>query len=645
MTPSTVAPFGSWKSPITSDRIVSEAIKLGQLTLSHDQIFWIESRPTEGGRSAITRLQKNGAPEILTPQPFNVRTRVHEYGGAPYLVANDVLYFSNFSDQRLYRQESGKSPVPLTPRDSFFYADGEYDQQSNRLIYVREDHTASDNDPVNTIVSVSLDSPVETPGTILVSGNDFYAAPRLSPDGRQLAWLTWNHPNMPWDGSELWVADIQRDGTLVNAHCLAGGPEESIVQPEWSPDGMLHFVSDRTGWWNLYRMNGQHLQALHPMEAEFGLPQWVFGQRLYDFESATTIICSYTQNGMWYLARLDTTNGQLSTFDLPFTDFGNILVHESDVLCTASSPSRPHSIIQFDLSTHQVTPLRQSIDFRLDERYVSIPTAIEYPAKDGTSAHAFYYPPHNADFQAPEGERPPLMVKSHGGPTGEASTAFNLMIQYWTSRGFAVLDVNYGGSTGYGRTYRNRLIGQWGIVDVDDCVSAVEHLIAQGTVDSKRVTITGSSAGGYTTLCALTFRESFTAGSSYYGVSDLGALVRDTHKFESRYLDRLIGPYPERKDLYDQRSPINFTDRLSCPLILFQGLEDKVVPPNQAEAMFSAVKDKGLPVAYIAFEGEQHGFRRAEHIKQVLDNELYFYSKIFGFVPADQVPPITIENL
>jgi len=644
--PPCIAPYGSWKSPLTSDRIVSESIKLGQISLNGNQIYWIESRPTEGGRSAIVRLHDDGSREILTPQPFNARTRVHEYGGAPYLIANGVLYFSNFADQRLYRQIPGQVPEPLTPKASLFYADGFYDHTHNRLICIREDQTDAHHEPINTIVSIPLDQAGNPhPGSILVSGNDFYASPRLSPNGCQLAWLTWNHPNMPWDGTELWVADVQQGGTLLHAHCVAGGPDESIFQPEWSPEGILHFVSDRTGWWNLYQWQDKRVRPLCPMDAEFGLPQWAFGQRLYDFESSSSLICAYTRKGLWHLARLNTTNGHLDTFDLPYTDFGNVLVRGGNVLCTASSPSHPHSIIQLDLVTHHVNILRQAIDFTLEEKYVSAPTAIEYPAKDGHTAHAFYYPPQNTDFQAPEGEHPPLMVKSHGGPTGAVSTAFNLMIQYWTSRGFAVLDVNYGGSTGYGRTYRERLNNQWGIVDVDDCVSAVQYVINQGKADASRVAITGGSAGGFTTLCALTFRDCFTAGSSYYGVSDLEALVRDTHKFESRYLDRLIGPYPERKDLYDQRSPIYSTDRLSCPLILFQGLEDKVVPPNQAEKMFDAVKAKGLPVAYVAFEGEQHGFRRPENIKRVLDNELYFYSKVFGFTPAGGEEPVHIENL
>ncbi|MDT7042243.1 S9 family peptidase [Candidatus Nitronereus thalassa] len=644
--PSRVAPYGSWESPLTSDRIVSESIKLGQMTVDQDQVYWIESRPSEGGRSAIVRQNRDGRQEILTPPPFNVRTRVHEYGGAPYLVSNGIMYFSNFSDQRLFRQLPGQPPTPLTPEASIFYADGIYDQTHNRLIYIQEDHTASDQEPINTISSIPL-HPEDKPhlGTTLVSGNDFYASPRLSPNGRQLAWLTWNHPNMPWDGTELWIADIQSDGTLTQARRIAGGPNESIFQPEWSREGFLYFVSDKSGWWNLYRWQDEQASSLCPMEAEFGLPQWVFGQRLYGFESPSRIICAYTRKGIWYLARLDLSTEHLETFDLPYTDFDQILVRGSQVFCTASSPVHPNSIIRFDLNTQQITTLRQSTDFTIDETFVSIPTAIEYPAQDGSIAHAFYYPPHNANFQAPTSERPPLLVKSHGGPTSAASTSFNLMIQFWTSRGFAVLDVNYGGSTGYGRAYRERLNGQWGIVDVDDCVGAVQYLINQEKVDPSRVTITGGSAGGYTTLCALTFRDCFTAGSSYYGVSDLEALVRDTHKFESRYLDGLIGPFPERKDLYDQRSPIYFTDRLSCPLILFQGLEDRVVPPNQAEKMFEAVKAKGLPVAYIAFEGEQHGFRKSENIKRVLDNELFFYAKIFAFEPADTLAPFAIENL
>ena len=641
-----IAPYGSWKSPLTSDRIVSASIRLGQITLDGDRIFWVESRPKEGGRYTIVQRDADGTQRTLIPAPFNVRTRVHEYGGGAYCVADGLVYFSNFADQRLYRQRPVGTPEPVTANVPMCYTDGVPDLQRRRLLCIREDHTHSDREPHNAIVSIALDNGSDlTCGDILISGHDFYASPRLSPDGQQLAWLAWNHPNMPWDGTELWIADLGEDGSIRTSRCVAGRTDVSIFQPEWSPDGRLHFVSDQSGWWNLYRLDNGRVAALYPMEAEFGTPQWVFNQRLYAFASPDHVICAYTQNGFWSLGRLDTTTHKLERFELPFTTFDDVHVQDSHIVCTASSPAEPTAVIRIDAGSHTVTVLRRSVDFSTDARYLSIPSAITYPTRDGSTGHAFYYPPANADFQAPSPERPPLLVKSHGGPTGASSPTFNLMIQFWTSRGFAVLDVNYGGSTGYGRDYRERLNGQWGIVDVDDCVSAVTALIDRDDVDPARVTITGGSAGGFTTLCALTFRDCFTAGSSYYGVSDLEALVRDTHKFESRYLDRLVGPLPERKDLYDQRSPIHFTDRLSAPLILFQGLEDKVAPPNQAENMFNAVRAKGLPVAYIAFEGEQHGFRRAEHIKQVLDNELYFYSKIFGFIPADPVDAFPIANL
>jgi len=641
-----ISPYGSWKSPITSDLIVSKAIRLGQLTVEEPCLYWVEGRPQEGGRNVLVRLTPDGQRISLTPQPFNVRTRVHEYGGGAYLVDEGILYFSNFSDQRLYRQQADEPPRAITPPLDMAYADGVMDHTHHRIICVREDHTNRNQEPVNTIVGIPLDSSEKQgAGPILVSGHDFYSSPRLSPDGTQLAWLAWDHPNMPWDGTELWVATLQNDGSLEALTCVAGGKTESIFQPEWSPDGVLHFVSDRTGWWNLYKLVGGHCLPLYPMDAEFGEPQWVFGLSSYAFESATNIICSYTQQGIWHIGSLESDSGKLHPLDLPYTEYDDITIANGTLYCLAGSPSEPTSILQIHLTSRKVKTLRRTIDITVDQHYLSQPEAIAFPTTHESTAYAFFYKPSNTDYQAPTGTRPPLLVKSHGGPTGSTSTAFNLMIQYWTSRGFAVLDVNYGGSTGYGRAYRERLNGQWGIVDVEDCVNGVRFVIKRGDVDPQRVTITGGSAGGYTTLCALTFHDIFTGGSSYYGVSDPAALVRDTHKFESRYLDTLIGPYPEKQDVYQARSPIHHTDRLSCPLILFQGLEDKVVPPNQAELMFEAVKVKGLPVAYVAFEGEQHGFRRAENIKKVLDSELYFYSKIFHFVPAAPIEPIPIENL
>ena len=642
----TISPYGSWNSPITSEVIVSESIRLGQIRLDGEHLYWIESRPKEGGRSVIVRHNPNEMASNLVPDPLvNVRTRVHEYGGGAYLIDQGILYFSNFSDQRMYRQIGEGPPQPITSSRPMFYADSVSDQRRHRLISVREDHTVSDQSPVNTIVSLSLEDETHTQtGHVLVQGNDFYSSPRLSPNGEFLAWLTWNHPQMPWDGTELWMAPVLADGTLGPHSHIAGGPSESIFQPEWSPDGLLYFISDRTGWWNLYRLKGESVEALCPKEAEFGEPQWVFGLSTYAFHGSNKIVCTFTQQGRWYLGNLDITSKELIPLELPFTEFDDIHVSDSVVICHASSPSIPSSIVQIHLDSHQVDILRQSINVSLDPKFLSLPEALAFPTQDGQTAHGLYYRPHNEHYHAPSHELPPLIVKSHGGPTGCTSMSLNLMIQYWTSRGFAVLDVNYGGSTGYGRAYRERLNGQWGVVDVNDCLAGVNYLIERGEVDPQRLAITGGSAGGYTTLSALTFRNLFTAGSSYYGVSDLEALVRDTHKFESRYLDRLIGPYPEHQALYRKRSPIHFTQRLSCPLILFQGIEDKVVPPEQAQIMFEAVKQKGLPVAYLAFEGEQHGFRKSETIQRVLEAELFFYSKIFRFQPHDPVDPIRIHN-
>ena len=485
----------------------------------------------------------------------------------------------------------------------------------------------------------------DTGGHVLVSGNDFYSTARISPDGSRLAWLTWNHPNMPWDGTELWVGEFNEDGSVGHTEMVAGGQEESIFQPEWSPDGVLHFTSDRTGWWNLYRWHEGQIEPVYEMEAEFGGPQWQLGSSRYGFEKPGNIICTYVGKGGMHLAALNTESGDLEPLHVPYTSMSGLRVSPGRVVFIGGSPVRQFELAQLHLETGQVEVLRKSSNVQVDEGYLSPAEAIEFPTENGLTAYGYYYPPKNADFVAPEGEKPPLLVLSHGGPTGTTSTVFNPSIQYWTSRGFAVLDVNYGGSTGYGREYRERLNGQWGVVDVDDCANGALYLAERGLADPNRLAIRGGSAGGYTTLCALTFKDVFKAGASHFGIGDLETFVHDTHKFESRYLDRLVGPYPERKDLYKERSAINYTDRLSCPVILFQGLEDKVVPPNQAETMVDALRKKKLPVAYVPFEGEQHGFRKAENIKRALDGELYFYSRVFGFELADPVEPVEIENL
>lgn len=638
-----VMPYGSWKSPITSDLITSETVGLGQIALDGEDVYWVEMRPKEAGRNVVVRLTPDGRKTDITPSSFNARTRVHEYGGGAFVVAEGTVYFSNFADQRLYRQDPGSEPRPITPGGDLRYADCIIDKRRGRIICVREDHTIPDGEAVNSLVSLDLKN--TDGGQILVSGNDFYSSPRLSRDGSHLAWLTWNHPNMPWDGTELWVAELKADGSLGRRDRVAGGADESIFQPEWSPDGVLHFVSDRTGWWNLYRWQEGHVEPIIQMEAEFGVPQWIFGMSTYDFESANHIICAYSRGGIWHLGSLNTENGKLATIDNPYSLISFIRAIPGRILFVGGSPTESISVIRYSLAKRDMEVLHRSSDITIDPGYLSVPQAIEFQTEKGLTAHAFFYPPKNGDCVGLSDKRPPLLVVSHGGPTGATSSALNLIVQFWTSRGIAILDVNYGGSSGYGRAYRRRLDGQWGVVDVDDCVNGALYLISQDEVDPGRVAIRGGSAGGYTTLCAVTFRDMFKAGASYYGISDVEVLTKETHKFESRYLDRLIAPYPERRDLYQERSPINFIDRLSCPMIFFQGLEDKVVPPNQAEMMVNALRSKGLPVAYIRFEGEQHGFRRAENIKRALDAEIYFYSRVFGFELADQVRPVPIENL
>jgi len=635
-------PYGSWRSPISSDLIVRSVVELDQTALDGQEVYWLETRPGEGGRNVVVRRSPDGRTEDVIPQPFNARSRVHEYGGGDFAAHDGIVYFANFADQRLHQQAPGSAPQPLTPEGNRRYADMIVDAPRRRIIAVREDHSEAGREATNTLVDVGLEDGAER---VLASGNDFYSSPRLSPDGGRLAWLAWNHPNMPWDGTELRVGELDEDGSLARSERVAGGPDESVFQPEWSPDGVLYFVSDRSGWWNLYRRRGGRVEPLCEREAEFGLPQWVFGMSTYAFESPSRVVCTYVEGGSFRLAALDVETGELEAIETPYSVITQVRAAAGRVVFLGGSPATPAEVVLLDPATGEHEVLRRSGELEIEVAYLSSPQPIEFPTGDGLTAHAFFYPPENRDHAAPDDELPLLRVVSHGGPTAMTTTKLSLYVQYWTSRGVAVLDVNYGGSTGYGREYRRRLYGKWGIVDVDDCESGARYLAGRGLVDGGRMMISGGSAGGYTTLCALTFRDAFAAGASHFGVSDAEALAKETHKFESRYLDQLIGPYPERADLYRERSPIHFTDRISCPVIFFQGLEDEVVPPDQAETMFEALRKRGLPVAYVAFEGEQHGFRRAENIKRALDGELYFYSRVFGFDPADPIEPVQIENL
>ena len=636
-----IAPYGTWRSPITADSIVGESIRLGPPAVLGRDIYWTEGRPQEQGRNVLVRRRgDDGRIDDITPAPLNVRSRVHEYGGGACTISGDAgIFFVNDADQQIWLQSPDAAPKPLTAVPGMRHADIVVDTPRRRLICVREDHTGA-GEAVNTLVAVSLDDGTEG---VLASGHDFFSTPRISPDGTKLAWLSWDHPAMPWDGTTLWLAEIGRDGSLEATRAVAGGVAESIFQPSWSPRGELHFVSDRTGWWNLYRLRVGEVQALHAMEAEFGQPQWAFAMSTYGFDARGRIVCTVARDGRQSLAVLDSERGGFEVLSTPFCAIQELHVGDDFAVFLGATETSPEAVIRFDLARGQHEVLRSTTRTSVDPAYVSSAEAITFPTEGGLTAHAFYYPPANADCRAPEGEQPPLMVVSHGGPTGSTSPAFKLMFQYWTSRGFAIVDVNYGGSSGYGRAYRERLAGQWGVVDVDDAVNAARCLIERGEVDAERVLIRGASAGGYTTLSALTFRRFFKAGASHYGIGDLEALVRDTHKFESRYLDTLIGPYPSPR--YRERSPIHHTDRLSSPMILLQGAEDKAVPPQQAAAMFEAVRAKGLPVAYLLFEGEQHGFRRAATIKRALEAELYFYGRVFGFAPADAIEPVPIANL
>lgn len=634
------APYGTWRSPLGANAIAMAGRRVGDLSVDGSDLYWGETRPTEGGRVTIMRRDGRGTVQEVLAVPHNARTRVHEYGGGALLAADGVVYFSNFADQRLYRLSQDGVPAPVTAEGSFRYGDCVLDHKRNRLICVREDHSGAGHEPRNEIAAVDLAS---GEATVLASGRDFYASPRLDPDSRRLCWLAWDHPQMPWDGTSLLVADIGEDGLPGPATLVAGGTSESIYGPQWSREGVLHFVSDRSGWWNLYKLQDNQAHSIWPCAAEFGVPLWNLGSAMFGF-SGRDLVCIFGRPGAWQLACVPADGMPPRTIELPYTELVNLRVRGDEAIMLAASPTSSPAILSVALSTGTAKVLRHPGEQVLEPRYVSPPTAVQFDTARGP-AHAFYYAPHNPDYSAPPGELPPLVVIGHGGPTGSTSTALSLQIQYWTTRGIAVLDVNYGGSTGYGRAYRERLAGAWGVVDVEDCIAAAKHIAARGLADPARLVIRGGSAGGYTTLCALTFHDVFRAGASHYGIGDLEALAKDTHKFESRYLDRLIGPYPARRDVYVARSPIHHVDGLNCPVIFFQGAEDRVVPPAQAETMVAALRAKGLPVAYVLFEGEQHGFRRAENITAALEAELYFYGRVLGFTPADQLPPIAIENL
>lgn len=628
-------PYGAWASPITAETVIAAAVGLSEVRVDGEDVWWSEGRPEEGGRVQIVR---NGV-DVL-PDGFAARTRVHEYGGGAWSVHEGVLFFANWSDQRLYRLDPGSSgPVVVTPEPEIpmgdRYADLDVAPDGTWLVCVREHHPVDGTEAVNEIVAITTDG--SRAPQRLVTGPDFVSFPRVSPDGTRLAWTQWNHPHMPWDQTTLGVADIE-DGATDHLLSVAGAARESIFQPQWSPDGVLHYVSDRSGWWNLYREASD--DPVVAIEGEIGVPQWVFALSRYSFLADDQVVCACRKDG----------RDVLLGYDLPFTSIDSVVSDGRRVVFVGASATQEPAIVRLDPATGGHELLRTPRELGLDPAWISVPEPIEFPTAPGPdgdprTAHALYYPPTNPEAIAPTGDRPPLLVLSHGGPTSSARPMLSLGTQFWTSRGFAVVDVDYGGSTGYGREYRDRLQGTWGIVDVEDCVAAAEFLAQRGDADSERLCIRGGSAGGYTTLQALSTTDVFAAGASHYGVADLGALARDTHKFESRYLDGLVGPWPEAASLYRDRSPIEHTDGLSSPMIILQGSEDEVVPPAQAEMMVAALEAKGLPYAYVLFDGEQHGFRKAENIIRALESELSFYAQVFGFDPAGHIDPVTVVNL
>jgi dipeptidyl aminopeptidase/acylaminoacyl peptidase len=636
-----VLPYGSWPSPVSVDMLAAKGASLSDVRLMSDnQLYWLQSPPEEGGRYVVMRQAGPGAGiEAVTPPGFNVRTRVHEYGGAPFAVDQDTVYFSNFDDNRIYRQPLGSQPVPLTDDGAMRYADLVVDSRRRALVAVREDHTHSDIHAVTAIVQIPLSNP--TREQVLIQGADFYMAPRISPDGRHMAWICWNHPNMPWDGTELWVADLTEDGGLGPAQRVAGGVDEAIYQPAWSPGNTLYFVSDRTGWWNIYRWSGSQVTAVTSREAEFGEPYWVFGLSSYGF-FGTNIVAVATDNDVDHLLVIDAKSTDIREMDTPYNSYSYVNANEWGAAFLAGSGRRSTALVRLTADDTLVEVQGEDPPIGLED--ISVPEALVYPTTDGQTAHLWYYAPANARVVGPADEKPPLIVFNHGGPTSRSTGVFRVAVQYWTSRGFAVVDVNYRGSSGYGRAYRRLLNQSWGIVDVEDCCNAALYMAGRGLADPERMAIRGGSAGGYTTLACLTFRDVFSAGASHFGVSDLSLLARETHKFESRYLDSMIGPWPETKERYDARSPLMHMAQVKRPLIFFQGLDDKVVLPNQAELMVEDLKSRGVPVAYLAYPGEGHGFRRAENIIKTAQAELSFYAQVFGIELAEAIDPVHIFN-
>ena len=638
-------PFVAWESPISASEIAAGGTSLQALSASGDSVYLIESRPSEMGRQVLLRLPSRGDFSECTPSNFNTRTRVHEYGGGEYWVHEGVIFAVSFNDQRVYRIDDEESePVAITPRseiaNSLRYANGTVSSDGSTIYCVQENHL----DPehiLNQIVCFPSDGSIDP--RVIFSGTDFVSSPKISPDGLTLTWLSWDHPNMPWDGTQLHMAQINSDGGLSNRKLIAGGSEESITQPTWSPDGVLHFISDRSGWWNLYFFENEEITRLVELDADFAGPDWQFGFSSYDFMADSSVICTYKDRDRDILIKVGREDSVPEKIQNDYSSISDVSVLNDVIYFIGSSPVVPAELVSISLAENTINTLRQSREATIDASFISEAEFIEFDTTESAKSFALFYPPKHAHSQGAPDEKPPLLVMSHGGPTSATSTSYNLAIQYWTSRGIAVVDVNYRGSSGFGRAYRNALRNQWGVFDTADCIAAARFLEQRGDVDGSRMAIRGGSAGGYTTLCALTFHDVFQAGASYYGVADAEILATETHKFESRYLDQLMGPYPAARDVYVSRSPIHYADQIRAAVIVFQGLEDQIVPPAQAELMVDGLVQNKLPHVYMTFRGEQHGFRQAANIIKTLESELSFYGQILGFSPPG-ISPIEIVN-
>ena len=639
-------PYGAWISPISAELLTRATPSLDFIESDGENLYWVESRPWDSGRNVIMCHTADGQIQDLLPSPWSHQSKVHEYGGKAYAVNDDILYFVNAGDQRIYSLHMGssKEPEPLSPIGPWRFADLIIDKNHQRLIAVCEEHHENQSEPKNFIAAISLDN-----GNViqLIEGADFYGYPCISPNQQCLCWIQWHHPNMPWDESQLWTAEITEIGALENLTQVAGKRAESIFQCRWSPDNYLYFVSDRNNWWNLYRYTDGDITPVLEKEAEFATPYWQFGMSTFDFVDKDHIGCLWTENGIWHsgvitlsnykstkhnpgnhnLTNREKLSAALAKSDIPFSSLLSACCHHGALFAVASSPTKPWQLIKIEPDSF--TDLYAPASLQIDTGYLSKPQSIQFETADQQQVQAFFYPPTHQSLCGEESELPPVITMCHGGPTGATDSALNLKIQFWTSRGFAVVDVNYRGSTGFGRRYRESLKNQWGVADVDDTVYAIQYLAREKMIDPKRCLIRGSSAGGYTVLSALTFTDTFKAGASLYGIGDLEALATDTHKFESHYLDSLVGPYPEEKALYRERSPLYHAEGLNCPIIFLQGLEDKVVPPNQAESMVKILQDKGISVEYVTFDNEGHGFRKAENIIRAMESELAFYQDVF----------------